>query len=138
MDSITYPELMTSEQIFEYISGMHYDKRHLRNAWNTTGMIYERVQVFEEYKLVELNIFDLNADVWDVDKERVSRYIEATKENPNYPPIVFNQLLKRITDGTHRTRALTIMGFKTIRGYIGVEETHRVWEDPNRIIGVED
>lgn len=82
----------------------------------------QKILSFPEYELTEIPISTLNINDREFNQELVDNYIEQTKINPDYPPIVVDSNTGDIIDGVHRTKALQNMGNDTIRAYVGVSE----------------
>ena len=66
---------------------------------------------------IMMTSMDLNE--WDTNDERVDKFVEMYKNNPEYPPIIFDPENNSVIDGMHRVKALKKLGLDEVQAYIG-------------------
>jgi len=87
------------------------------------GDLGDRIEKYSEYELKEIPLADLNLDEWYIDEDMVDEYVEKFQEFKEYPPIVVgkDRLNKyTIIDGIHWANALSELGLKSIKAFVGI------------------
>lgn len=115
-------DILEESYIYQYVEILH------RNGEDfTEGDIAERLQQFSKYKLMEINISDINIDEYELVDIYVNKYKEMYNELKTYPPIVLDSDRSysyankyTIIDGNHRVNALNDLGFKSILSWVGI------------------
>ena len=108
-----YPDEMISNDVFEYISELHHDMEDTN--------IYERVFKFYNFKLRQLNLSDVDTEEFQYDDDLVDSIAKIIKAKGTYPPIVYDEDINQIIDGTHRCNALLNLGATTVWAYVGAD-----------------
>jgi ParB-like chromosome segregation protein Spo0J len=90
-----------------------------QNRFNEEDLA-KKIYKFPFYELTEIAMATLNTNEFPTNQSLVNDYIEKTKNNPDYPPIVFDPELNSIIDGMHRIKALESLGYDSVRAYVGV------------------
>lgn len=88
--------------------------------------ISKKILPYSKYVIQEIPIATINKKEYDYNDEKVDLYVEKTKFNPDYPPIIFDSKNNSIIDGVHRFKALEKLGYDTVRAYVGVEQVNEV------------
>jgi len=104
--------------IYQYVQQLHRDNNDFID-----GDLGERIEKYRRYQLREVNLSEVDLDEWDVDMDIVDDYIEMFQIDQDYPPIVLDNgypLDYSIIDGIHRANALSKMGIKKIKAWIGI------------------
>jgi len=110
-------KLISSSDLINIVKSLHNKNKEIFDE-----NLSNKINQFNYYKLSTIPSSTINIDNLNVDEEVVERFIEMTKINPDYPPIIFNPIEDKIIDGEQRFTALKRMGHDTIRAYVGVEE----------------
>jgi hypothetical protein len=84
--------------------------------------ISKKILPYSKYVIQEIPVATINKKDYDYNDEKVDLYVEKTKFNPDYPPIIFDSKNNSIIDGVHRVKALEKMGYDKVRAYVGVEQ----------------
>jgi len=95
---------------------------HTREEDFESGDLIDRIKEYPYYELQKVPLSSLDTEEFLTDEELVDKYVEETKINPDYPPIVFDPINSSIIDGMHRVQALEKLGHDTVRAYIGVSK----------------
>ena len=84
------------------------------------GDIQERIDKFDYYHLVKINLKTLDRDEFDVNYGLVEYYVEKIKNEgiENMPPMLISDSLE-IIDGIHRLNALLDFGVDEATVYLG-------------------
>ena len=88
--------------------------------------ISKKILPYSKYVIQEIPVAAINKKDYDYNDEKVDLYVEKTKFNPDYPPIIFDSKNNSIIDGVHRFKALEKLGYDTVRAYVGVEQVNEV------------
>jgi ribosomal protein L17 len=110
--------LIDSDEIVAIVQSLHSREEDFDE-----GDLIDRIKQFKTYKLTNIPINNVDTDEFLTDVELVDEYVEKIKNNPDYPPIVFDPINSSIIDGMHRVQALEELGYETIRAYVGVEKS---------------
>jgi hypothetical protein len=117
---------LDSSEVYTDIQNLH-DSNELQdeddadeNGWEE-GSIGERVFEFPYFELREIPMTDIDFEEFNIDDDKVEKFIEWYKKNKEYPLIVFNPYTKSIIDGIHRAMALNKLGLKKIKAWCGVK-----------------
>jgi ParB-like chromosome segregation protein Spo0J len=88
------------------------------------GDIQERMDQFDYYHLVEINLNRLDREEFHVDDDLVEDYVEKIKNEgvENMPPMLISNN-DEIIDGIHRLNALLDCGYEKFPVYIGSEKS---------------
>ena len=111
-------DIVPEEYIYNYIQYLHDD---YEGAF-VDGNLGDRIEEFSEYKLMEIPIKDIHINEWDLDDWAVSDFKKQIKGSGDYPPIVLGEIedgKRTIIDGTHRSNALSELGYNTIIAWVG-------------------
>lgn len=102
-------------EIVEYITSFHD-----MDSYDDSD-ISDRCEQYNEFILKFIDISDINLDEFMLDDDKVSEYVELYREINKYPTIVVGETDNGYTiiDGLHRANALSELGFKKIRAYVG-------------------
>lgn len=119
-----------SDEVWSIVNSLHTDEDDLND-----GDLKERVFKFPFYELTEIPMSTLDTDEFLTNPEVVDDYVEKTKINPDYPPIIFDPEQSSIIDGMHRVQALEELGYDEVRAYVGVRNTKKT-EEPSINEGV--
>lgn len=84
------------------------------------GDLGKRIEKYDSYQLVEVDIDKLNIDEYYRFDDLVDEYIERYNKTKKYPPVVITSGYKLI-DGNHRTNALNKLGFNKIKAFKGIK-----------------
>jgi hypothetical protein len=102
-------------EIVEYITSFHD-----MDSYDDTDF-YERCEEYEKFVLKMIDVSEIDLDEFMLDDDKVSEYVELYREINKYPTIVVGETDNGYTiiDGLHRANALSELGFKKIRAYVG-------------------
>ena len=103
-------------EIVEYITSFHD-----MDSYDDTDF-YERCEEYEKFVLKMIDVSEIDLDEFMLDDDKVSEYVELYRETEKYPTIVVGSdpiYRYTIIDGLHRANALSELGFKKIRAYVG-------------------
>jgi len=114
INSTKIGDILDVDTIYKYVKKIHGDSDFIN------GDLGKRIKKYKKYKLVEINIKDLNIDEYYLFDELVSKYIKKYKENNYYPPIVITDDFILI-DGNHRSNSLNKLGIKKIKAFKGIK-----------------
>ena len=117
---IARSNIVSSEYLASEVESFHHTHDDIID-----GDLLQRIQQYELWELVEYNIDDLDLEEWNINDDLVEEYINETKNNPNYPPVIIDNKsygTPTIVDGTHRLNALNQLGYKTVKAYIPYNE----------------
>ena len=104
-------DIISYTTLYNYVDALHDFEMN-------NDFIEEHILKYPKFKLVELNIEDLELD--QISPSLVNDYIDMYKENNWYPPIIYD-VDEGIVDGYHRTTALNKMGVEKVLAWVGVE-----------------
>lgn len=116
IDLLLESKLVPNETVYVMVQNMHRNPEDFDE-----GDIAQRLDEYDQYKLKEVPIKDLNLNEWDVRDYLVKDFIKKIKEHPDYPPIVVSHDMS-IIDGIHRVNALAKLGHKKVKAYVGVKK----------------
>lgn len=117
-----YPNEVDTQFIILMVEAMDHNLAH--------GDLLHRISRFDAYVLenVSINELSLGEFVADPENDNYVKHLAARiKKESNYPPIVYDSITDSIIDGNHRANAVALLGHKTVRAYVGLEEL----ADPN-------
>ena len=82
-------------------------------------ILIERIRNYDIYKLINVDLYDIDEEQWEVDEDRVYGYVDSLDNN--YTPVILHKILDwwEIIDGTHRINALKARGEKYVKAYVG-------------------
>lgn len=80
----------------------------------------ERIEKYDTYQLVEVDIKDLNIDEYYLFDDLVDKYVNEYNKRGSYPPPVITHK-NILIDGNHRSNALNKLGIKKIKVFKGVK-----------------
>jgi len=106
---------VSNEEVYSMVQKIH--RNHDDFAEGDLG---KRLDKYDYYELKDIAVSDLDLDEWDVKDYLVDKLIEEIRKNPSYPPIVVGKDMS-IIDGIHRANALSELGHKTIKAYVGIK-----------------
>lgn len=106
-------DFLSEDDIYPYVEILHGNDDFI------DGNLGERIEEYDTYKLVEVDIDELNIDEYFLFDELVDTYVDKYKKSREYPPIVIDSS-NRLIDGNHRSNALNKLGFKKIKAFKGV------------------
>lgn len=104
-------------EIDEMVRKLHYYEDDF-----VEGDLLDRIYKYNFYTLKEIPISKIRLDEWEVEENRVKENIEEYKNNPNYPPIIYDLENNKIIDGIHRANALARLKIPMIKAYVGIPE----------------
>lgn len=111
--------LVTSAEVLNIVKNLHANEVDFSEE-----DLAQRISVFPSYELTEVPLSTLDLDgieVMDAESEAdIEEYSETLKNNPDYPPIVYDPVNKGIIDGAKTVRALGIAGYDTARVFVGI------------------
>lgn len=98
---------------------MVFKNHHTPEDFND-GDIQERIDQFNYYHLVEIDLHKIDRDEFYIDEELVEDYVEKIKNEgiENMPPMLISDNYEMI-DGIHRLNALLDSGFDSFLSYVG-------------------
>ena len=110
--------ILPESDIYQYVEYLHNDNEDFMY-----GDIGDRLESFTQYELQEINLSDFNLYEWELDEDKVDRYIKRYKETGKYPPPVVDLdpegIYNTIIDGMHRMSALSRVGLQKINAWVG-------------------
>lgn len=114
--SQTYQNIVDPMYLTKMVKSFHHNLADFEE-----GDLIDRIHNYSYWKLVDYDISKLQLDEWYVEEEYVEDYVEETKNNPNYPPVIIDDKssnIPTIVDGTHRLNALNELGHTTVKAYV--------------------
>lgn len=104
-----------ASNIFAKVQQIHRDVNDF-----SEGDLGDRIYWFDDYKLVDLPISQLDLDEHWTDEDYIEDYMNHIVDSKHtMPPIVFDPVAGSIIDGIHRANAYARLGHKTIPAYVG-------------------
>lgn len=104
-------DIISNEELYKYEDSLH--DLDMENKF-----IKKHIFKYNNFKLIELNINDLDLD--SVSPSLVDDYIEMYKTNKWYPPIIYDLKKDIIIDGYHRVNALNKIGESKVLAWVGI------------------
>ena len=101
----------SNDEILALVQSIHKNKEDFYD-----GDLIDRINKYSYYIIEEVNLSDLDEDVFNTEADIVQEYIE--KDTP-IPPIVLDNN-KIIIDGAHRVKAAKKKKLTRIMAYVGV------------------
>jgi len=111
MKSKVVGDIISRDKLYNYIEALN--DFELDNEF-----IEEYIWKYSNYKLIELNINQLDLD--STSDSLVNDYIKEYKESNWYPPIFYNLKDEMIIDGYHRANMIDAIGEKTVLAWVEV------------------
>lgn len=106
-------DILPEGDIYQYVEAIH------GNDDFVDGDLGERIEEYDKYKLIEVDIDELNIDEYFLFDDLVDTYIDKYNQTKKYPPIVIDSK-NRLIDGNHRANALNELGFEKIEAFKGI------------------
>jgi ParB-like chromosome segregation protein Spo0J len=103
---------MTSDEIFDYVKGLHSYEEDLYE-----GDLGKRIMRYPVYVLQLVPIGKIKGH-WEVYQPTVDDYASQFLKSGDYPPIVLQPSFV-IIDGTHRYKALVSSNVQSVLAYVG-------------------
>jgi hypothetical protein len=107
-------DILSEDIIYQYVQILHGNDDFI------DGDLGERIEKYDNYQLVEVDIDKLNIDEYYLFDDLVDDYIEEYNKRVSYPPPVVTYNYKLI-DGNHRSNALNKIGFNKIKVFRGLK-----------------
>lgn len=107
-------DIIESSNISKYVRRIHGENDFIN------GDMKDRIEKYNTYQLVEIDIDKLNINEYYRFDNLVDKYAEYYNKTKNYPPIVISSEDKLI-DGNHRSNALNKLGIKKIKAFKGLK-----------------
>ena len=107
-------DILSEDIIYQYVQILHGNHDFI------DGDLGERIEKYDKYQLVEVDIDKLNIDEYYRFDDLVDNYIEEYKKRGSYPPPVVTNKYKLI-DGNHRSNALNKLGITKIKVFKGLK-----------------
>jgi len=117
---IAQSNIVSSEYLASEVESFHHTHDDI-----IEGDLLQRIQQYEFWELVEYNINDLDLNEWTIDDDIVEKYINETKNNSSYPPVIIDNKsyeIPTIVDGTHRLNSLNQLGYNIVKAYVPYNE----------------
>jgi hypothetical protein len=114
-------DILENETIYLYVEYLviYGEKKDYDNCF-VDGDLGDRLDEYENYKLEEISIDDLNLEEWEHDTFFSDIYKEKFLKTKDYPPIVVDSEYS-IIDGLHRANALKRSGVEKILAFVGID-----------------
>ncbi len=111
-------DILPEPDIYQYVEHLHRDYEDFID-----GNIAERIEEYENYELLEVDLTKVDIDGWLIYDSLLDKYSDQYKISNNYPPIVLGTFGNKYTiiDGAHRANALADLGVKTILAWVGID-----------------
>lgn len=106
-------DILPEDIIYQYVEIIH------GNHDFVDGDLGKRIEKYDNYQLVEVDIDKLNIDEYYRFDDLVDEYIEKYNKTKKYPPVVTTSGYKLI-DGNHRANALNKLGLSKIKAFKGI------------------
>lgn len=122
-------DVLSESDIYNYVQELHRNEEDFYD-----GDLGERIGQFDKYVLTEVKIESIDIEEFELDEDYMNDYIDMYKSSNNYPPIVLDGdlgvssgrwrngkyvNLYTIIDGNHRANALSKIGIKNIKAWVG-------------------
>jgi len=113
-------DILPEDIIYQYVQELH-NYEDFEN-----GDLGERIEEFSTYKLLKIELDNIDLDEFELDQCRAEEFAEKYKETEYYPPIIISNELAfnndyRIIDGNHRANGLKMVGEKYVKAFVGWE-----------------
>jgi hypothetical protein len=107
-------DILSEDIIYQYVQILHGNHDFVE------GDLGDRIERYNRYELVEIDINKLNINDYYLFDELVEEYIEEYKKRGSYPPPVITHDYTLI-DGNHRSNALVKQGLNKIKVFKGLK-----------------
>lgn len=107
-------DILPEDIIYQYVEIIH------GNHDFVDGDLGKRIEKYDNYQLVEVDIDKLNIDEYYRFDDLVDEYVDQYNKRGTYPPAVVTHNYKLI-DGNHRCNALNKLGIQKIKVFKGVK-----------------
>ena len=110
------PDIELSSDIYDLV-----ESNHLRQEDFIDGDLGERIEAYDKYELVEINLADVNLDEWLVDQELVGEYVDEMKNESDVPICIISDS-NSIIDGIHRLNMFKVLNYENVWVYQGLTQ----------------
>lgn len=107
-------DIIPEDIIYQYIEILHNEEDFI------DGDLPKRIEKYSSYKLIEVDVTDLNIDEYYLFEDLVEDYIKEYEKRGSYPPPVITHKYELI-DGNHRANALHKLGIDKIKVFKGIK-----------------
>jgi hypothetical protein len=114
INSTQIGDILPEDIIYQYVQIIHGNHDFI------DGDLGKRIEKYDRYQLVEVDIKDLNIDEYYLFDDLVDKYVNEYNKRGSYPPPVITHK-NILIDGNHRSNALNKLGIKKIKVFKGVK-----------------
>lgn len=114
INSAQIGDIIPEDIIYQYVEIIHGNHDFI------DGDLGKRIEKYDRYQLVEVDIKDLNIDEYYLFDDLVDKYVNEYNKRGSYPPPVITHK-NILIDGNHRSNALNKLGIKKIKVFKGVK-----------------